>query len=128
AKMLYIISPYLSASTNLGFLPMSRIKPLGVAAIYALTILVGCTARNERLNDPGVLLEARQHNLTRAALAAQPTVLNDPRRDVGIRPALPPSTQPPGRQDEDGYFVGIAISGGGSRSANFAAACMFPLH
>jgi predicted acylesterase/phospholipase RssA len=27
----------------------------------------------------------------------------------------------------DGYFVGLAISGGGSRSANFAAACMFQL-
>jgi predicted acylesterase/phospholipase RssA len=28
---------------------------------------------------------------------------------------------------DDGYFVGIGISGGGSRSANFAAACMFHL-
>src|SRR5439155_11665117 len=27
----------------------------------------------------------------------------------------------------DGFFVGLAISGGGSRSANFAAACMFHL-
>jgi predicted acylesterase/phospholipase RssA len=27
----------------------------------------------------------------------------------------------------NGYFVGLAISGGGSRSANFAAACMFEL-
>lgn len=27
----------------------------------------------------------------------------------------------------DGYFVGIAISGGGSRSANFSAACLFQL-
>jgi predicted acylesterase/phospholipase RssA len=27
----------------------------------------------------------------------------------------------------NGYFVGLAISGGGSRSANFAAACMFQL-
>ena len=29
--------------------------------------------------------------------------------------------------DKDGYFVGLAISGGGLRSANFAAACMFQL-
>jgi predicted acylesterase/phospholipase RssA len=29
--------------------------------------------------------------------------------------------------DDDGYFVGLAISGGGSRSANFAAGCMFQL-
>src|SRR6185436_2664141 len=28
---------------------------------------------------------------------------------------------------DDGNFVGIGISGGGSRSANFAAACMFHL-
>jgi predicted acylesterase/phospholipase RssA len=29
--------------------------------------------------------------------------------------------------DKDGYFVGLALSGGGSRSANFSAACMFQL-
>ena len=29
--------------------------------------------------------------------------------------------------DTDGYFVGLAISGGGLRSANFGAACMFQL-
>jgi predicted acylesterase/phospholipase RssA len=29
--------------------------------------------------------------------------------------------------DADGWFVGLAISGGGLRSANFAAACMFEL-
>jgi predicted acylesterase/phospholipase RssA len=29
--------------------------------------------------------------------------------------------------DADGCFVGLALSGGGSRSANFAAACMFQL-
>src|SRR3712207_8789842 len=29
--------------------------------------------------------------------------------------------------DADGIFFGVALSGGGSRSANFAAACMFEL-
>jgi predicted acylesterase/phospholipase RssA len=29
--------------------------------------------------------------------------------------------------ERDGFFVGVAISGGGSRSANFAAACMLEL-
>jgi predicted acylesterase/phospholipase RssA len=36
-------------------------------------------------------------------------------------------TTGPEVDDADGYFVGLAISGGGSRSANFAAACMFQL-
>src|SRR5204862_4269572 len=30
-------------------------------------------------------------------------------------------------RNNDGYFVGLALSGGGSRSANFAASCMFQL-
>jgi len=30
-------------------------------------------------------------------------------------------------QPDDGYFVGIAVSGGGSRAANFTAACFFAL-
>jgi predicted acylesterase/phospholipase RssA len=34
---------------------------------------------------------------------------------------------PHARLSNNGYFVGLAISGGGSRSANFAAACMFQL-
>jgi predicted acylesterase/phospholipase RssA len=32
-----------------------------------------------------------------------------------------------GAPADDGYFVGLALSGGGSRSTNFAAACMFQL-
>ena len=43
-----------------------------------------------------------------------------PFADIGNAPALRPA-------DTDGYFVGVAISGGGSRSANFAAAVMFQL-
>lgn len=35
--------------------------------------------------------------------------------------------QIPDDQNGDGFFVGLALSGGGSRSANFAAACMFEL-
>lgn len=33
----------------------------------------------------------------------------------------------PDDRGNDGFFVGLALSGGGSRSANFAAACMFEL-
>ena len=40
-------------------------------------------------------------------------------------PATNPNHLP--AQDADGYFVGLAISGGGSRSAVFGAACMFEL-
>jgi predicted acylesterase/phospholipase RssA len=39
---------------------------------------------------------------------------------------LPPSAAAHGA-NRTGYFVGIAISGGGSRSANFSAACMLQL-
>jgi predicted acylesterase/phospholipase RssA len=45
-------------------------------------------------------------------------------RDEPIKPASTRSAIDP---NNDGYFVGIAISGGGSRSANFSAACMFQL-
>ena len=40
---------------------------------------------------------------------------------------LPPPTGASPPPDRDGFFVGLAISGGGSRSANFGAACMFQL-
>jgi predicted acylesterase/phospholipase RssA len=74
--------------------------------IWVALLLVGCTHPNVRLNPPEVPLEARVHNNTRATLSA----------------ALVPEAP-----NNDGYFVGLALSGGGSRSANFSAACMFEL-
>lgn len=44
-----------------------------------------------------------------------------------ITAATTPSSQPAAMTRDDGVFVGLAISGGGSRSANFSAAIMFEL-
>jgi predicted acylesterase/phospholipase RssA len=97
-----------------------------------VTALVGCTSLNQRLNPPQLAPEARVKNHTRAALGAEPA---SPAASGGPREAriTPTTTRTPAApandfdRNHDGYFVGIAISGGGSRSANFAAACMFRL-
>src|SRR5688500_12513820 len=96
----------------------------------------GCTSLNVRLNGadhPADAPPVRNH--TRAALAAEPTPLHAPaHQDATVRAltdskATTATTAPArlGDDGDDGYFVGIGISGGGSRSANFAAACMFHL-
>src|SRR5206468_2339111 len=84
----------------------------------------GCTSVNKPLAAPGVAMEARARNHTRSALAAEPPSPLTASRDESIKPASTRSAIDP---NNDGYFVGIAISGGGSRSANFSAACMFQL-
>lgn len=83
------------------------------AACLALlaTVVLGCTSVNEPLNPPDTPIGSRKSNRTHAALLRS----SDP------QPAV---TQP---FASDGYFVGLAISGGGSRSANFSAAVMFEL-
>ena len=110
-------------------------RPALLGVVMGLT---GCTSLNERLNDAAVPPEARRRNHTRAALSAEPP---SPTADAGtreqrIRPSTQSASAPSRSTDsadsagagDDGYFVGIAISGGGSRSANFSAACMFQLH
>jgi predicted acylesterase/phospholipase RssA len=71
----------------------------------------GCTFVNQPLNAFDTPVNQRQFNHTHAAL------LQGSDR-VGS------TTQP---SVTDGWFVGLAISGGGSRSANFSAAAMFEL-
>jgi predicted acylesterase/phospholipase RssA len=89
--------------------PTRFTRRLPVLLLSVLIVwIAGCTHVNVRLNPPDVLPENRIRNATRADTA--------PPRVTSTRPA-----------DADGYFVGLAISGGGSRSANFAAACMFEL-
>ena len=96
--------------------------------------LTGCSYANQPLNDGTVLLENRVKNRT---LAETFTEVQTPRASASRGGS---STQPQisatnsqakaeaaNRRDSDGYFVGLAISGGGSRSANFSAACMFQL-
>lgn len=77
---------------------------LGTIVVLLISI-VGCaSSQNHALNDSKIPLEKRAKNATRAATR--------------------PSDDAP---DADGVFVGLAISGGGSRSANFSAAMMFEL-
>lgn len=71
--------------------------------LLLLALLSGCTHANKRLNDARLPLESREKNHTRSTTLA---------------------TDSP---DADGCFVGITISGGGLRSANFGAACLFQL-
>jgi predicted acylesterase/phospholipase RssA len=73
-------------------------------AVVILLSLSGCKLANAPLNEGPIRLEDRRINTTRSALFLQ-------------KPPL----------DNDGYFVGLSISGGGSRAANFGAACMFQL-
>lgn len=86
----------------------------------------GCTYKNEPLNALNVQLENRARNHTRAATEAR--ILPVGSTEAPGAPVLRPLS---GRRsniaDSDGYFVGLALSGGGSRSSNFAAACMFQL-
>jgi predicted acylesterase/phospholipase RssA len=102
--------------------------------LHALILLAfccasGCAPSTKPLNPASVPLESRVRNNTRASIGAKllPHEAHDDTQQ--IRPA----THPVDRRkihlprDDDGYFVGLAISGGGSRSANFGAACMFQL-
>jgi len=90
----------------------------------------GCSYPNTQLNDPHLLLQDRVKNHTRAAVFADVT----PPSSIAPGPLLrgdnvvmAPEQLPQELADNDGYFVGVALSGGGSRSANFSAACMFQL-
>ena len=105
-------------------------------AIALVMLPGGCTSLNQRLNRadaPANVPAMRNH--TQAALAAEPAALDGVVDDNRVRPATTVTvataaatpTATPGTASDDGYFVGIGISGGGSRSANFAAACMFHL-
>jgi predicted acylesterase/phospholipase RssA len=91
-----------------------------------LLLLPGCTCANQPLNAFEVPIEARVRNHTRADVGADVATTLAPTLEPGVVPTTRPSidTSTP---DNGGYFVGLALSGGGSRSANFSAACMFEL-
>src|SRR2546423_5512301 len=93
-------------------------------ASCGLWLLCGCKYANKPLNSVNRPLEARVKNRTRAALGASISPVSS-----ALTPGIAPTTlpNPPTVRDDDGYFVGISISGGGSRSSVFAAACMFQL-
>jgi len=87
-----------------------------------LLTFVGCTSVNIPLNAPNIPLESRANNHTRAGVGAPVPV-------PAITGAAPSAQSPVAEvpSDRDGWFVGLALSGGGSRSANFSAACMLQL-
>lgn len=92
----------------------------------------GCGLSNRPLNDASVPLENRVENATRSGMSANFGLLQPKEGEMrvmgGNRPVATSRPMPTGRPaDYDGTFVGIAISGGGSRSANFSAACLFEL-
>src|SRR4051812_30374532 len=106
-----------------------------VVATVASVTSAGCeslTSVNNRLNDPHVALERRLTNSTRAAtvVATAPLTAEGSARVRPTRSGPVGETPPPldgADVKPDGVFVGLALSGGGSRSANFSAACMFQL-
>ena len=93
-------------------------------------LLAGCSYVNEQLNDPHLLLGNRARNQTLSAVFADVSPPGDPAVVSMLHSAnavKAPVQSRPAPPDADGYFVGVALSGGGSRSANFTAACMFQL-
>jgi predicted acylesterase/phospholipase RssA len=107
---------------------------IAFAGIASLLLLASCSYVNVPLNDNAIPLENRASNHTRSETFAevQPLNENDLKPIATTQPEIYPTTSPvvphePIVPDQDGYFVGLAISGGGLRSANFSAACMFQL-
>ncbi|HEX4123969.1 MAG TPA: patatin-like phospholipase family protein [Tepidisphaeraceae bacterium] len=105
-----------------------------VGTLMLAVALAGCAAPtiNVALNGLNVPLEDRRVNHTRAEVFGEIVPLGAGRMRTIAEPGIVmPSTRAaarePGAEAQSGYFVGLAISGGGSRSANFAAACMLQL-
>lgn len=96
--------------------------------LLSVLFLSACTNANRRLDPLTSPVGARARNTTHAALAAD---YRPPQRSEGPieTPRIVPSTQSATTlpSADDGVFVGLAISGGGSRSANFSAGVMFQL-
>lgn len=94
-------------------------------SIVVMSASAGCTFANRRLNAPGVLFERRVQNQTYAATGVEATPIAA-NKAIRVRPENTSRNVKPDIRT-DGCFVGLALSGGGSRSANFSAACMFQL-
>lgn len=97
--------------------------------ITILSVQLGCHAPVDRqMNAQTVALEQRVRNHTRSAVFADMTPPQEGNRSaIKSERAIAATGADVPPPDNDGTFVGLAISGGGSRSANFAAACMFQL-
>lgn len=95
-------------------------------------MLAGCTYVNVPKNKLSKSVTTWRRNANdRAEMFTEQSLLSA-RRDLdGDENSAPTiaTTRPIALRDteRDGYFVGVAISGGGSRSAVFSAACLFQL-
>lgn len=112
---------------------MAQARTWRLVGAVLLAGVIGCTNVNVPLNALSVPPERQRHNQTRSGVFADARVLAaqaaaPTSQEAQITPEPP---APNGRatlpRDRDGCFVGLCLSGGGSRSANFAAACMFQL-
>jgi predicted acylesterase/phospholipase RssA len=108
--------------------PPRRCPHLTVILLFVAA--AGCTNANVALNELGVSPQARRQNHTRSGMFAGNNAFASDTASPTSQPAAPfpagASALPP-PQYRDGCFIGLSLSGGGSRSANFAAACMFQL-
>jgi predicted acylesterase/phospholipase RssA len=103
---------------------------LRVPLLLMTALVLGCSYANIELNDSHLHLQDRVSNHTRAAVFADVTPPSTPNAASVLRSDSAITTPQQfrlGPADADGFFVGVALSGGGSRSANFSAACMFQL-
>jgi predicted acylesterase/phospholipase RssA len=100
-----------------------RIRTAGVVLLLLLMV-GGCAPLylNQRKNDLKTPIEQRASNSNPQTESFLEPVLTAEVEDQPRAKVVPSAHLSP-----NGYFVGLAISGGGSRSANFAAACMFQL-
>jgi predicted acylesterase/phospholipase RssA len=102
-----------------------------LAGLVALSLLVstlpGCTQRNVALNTGDVALAHRARNSTLASVGANLPPLRAGLSRLEVHRFVYDPTEVAFKPRTEGYFVGIAISGGGSRSSNFAAACLLEL-
>ncbi len=105
----------------------SRLVQITSCAAITFSSIIGCTNVNKPLNPATTHLENRKPNQTRAGTFTAVTSISASSSEGPLAPATTTQPVPSTITDNDGYFVGIAISGGGSRSANFAAAALFQL-
>src|SRR5438067_2452798 len=106
---------------------MKAARILIFAGVIVTTLAFGCTSVNRPLNPSVTAMESRAKNHTRATLAADLAPIGAAQQAPEVRPNPAKQEARGGTTIDDGYFVGVAISGGGSRSANFSAACLFEL-
>jgi predicted acylesterase/phospholipase RssA len=93
---------------------MNQLRRLPLVGSFVLLTLMcagGCTFVNQPLNAMDATVDHRQLNHTHASLLLGSEAVMDANRSA----------------NSDGWFIGVAISGGGSRSANYSAAAMFEL-